>query len=96
MCPHPLGEGHGKKRPYTFAPLWAALIARIDQGLGVRADFINPVLYQRFAVGVLRDIKQGDIGAYAAGIGWDACTGLGSPEGSKLLNTLQGNHEARV
>ena len=35
-----------------------------------------------------RDITSGSNGAYAAGPGWDACTGLGSPEGSTLLSRL--------
>ena len=37
-----------------------------------------------------RDITSGSNGAYAAGPGWDACTGLGSPEASSLLSTLGG------
>jgi kumamolisin len=36
----------------------------------------------------LRDITSGDNGAYAAGAGWDACTGLGVPEGAALLAVL--------
>jgi kumamolisin len=74
------------------APLWAALIARLNQGLGARVGFLNPVLYGRFSSGVLRDITQGSIGAYDAKPGWDACTGLGSPDGIKLLNALMGDH----
>ncbi len=26
---------------------------------------------------------------YTAGVGWDACTGLGSPNGIELLNALR-------
>jgi kumamolisin len=37
---------------------------------------------------VLNDITAGDNGAYKAGPGWDACTGLGSPNGSALLRAL--------
>ena len=70
------------------APLWAALIARINEGLGVRVGYLNPLLYARLA-GVLRDITQGSNGAYKAGSGWDACTGLGSPDGAALLNALR-------
>jgi kumamolisin len=36
----------------------------------------------------LRDITTGNNGAYSAGPGWDACTGLGSPDGEKLLAAL--------
>ena len=70
----------------AVAPLWAALIARINAQLGRNAGFINPKLY---AHGVLRDITQGNNGAYKAGPGWDACTGLGSPDGAKVLAALQ-------
>lgn len=41
----------------------------------------------------LRDIVDGDNGVnkvrgYSAKAGWDACTGLGSPRGTKLLAAL--------
>jgi kumamolisin len=35
-----------------------------------------------------RDIVDGNNGAYKAGQGWDACTGLGSPNGTALLARL--------
>jgi len=72
------------------APMWAALIARLNQGLKARCGFLNSVLYTRFANGVLRDITIGNNGAYTAGRGWDACTGLGSPQGERLFNALSG------
>jgi kumamolisin len=37
----------------------------------------------------LRDIVSGDNGAYSAGPGWDACTGLGVPDGAALLTRLR-------
>jgi kumamolisin len=37
-----------------------------------------------------RDITSGNNGAYAAGPGWDACTGLGVPDGTALLARLRG------
>lgn len=70
-------------------PLWAALIARINQALGVPVGFLNPILYKYCASGVLRDITVGDNGTYAAAAGYDAVTGLGSIEGSRLLAALQ-------
>jgi kumamolisin len=36
------------------------------------------------------DIITGNNGAYSAGPGWDACTGLGSPDGTALLARLKG------
>jgi kumamolisin len=72
-------------------PLWAALIARLNQGLEARCGFLNPLLYTKAAKGVLRDITVGNNGAYEAGPGWDACTGLGSPQGANLLRALSGS-----
>jgi kumamolisin len=72
------------------APLWGALVARLNQAMKTRCGFLNEVLYNRFASGVLRDITKGNNGAYPAGKGWDACTGLGSPDGQKLLKALSG------
>ncbi|MHB8565773.1 MAG: S53 family peptidase [Nitrososphaerales archaeon] len=71
----------------AVAPLWASLIALISQKLGHPAGYLNPFLYEKLpSKGVLEDITSGDNGAYTAKIGWDACTGLGSPDGLKLLN----------
>jgi len=70
------------------APLWASLIARLNQGLGASCGFLNPVLYTKCANGVLRDITSGNNGAYSASPGWDACTGLGTPDGQRLLHAL--------
>ena len=77
------------------APLWAALVARLNQGLKARCGFLNPVLYTRCAKGVLRDITVGNNGAYVAGRGWDACTGLGSPHGMRLFRALGGKTKAK-
>jgi kumamolisin len=78
------------------APFWAALIARLNQGLGVPCGFLNPVLYQKFATGVLRDITIGNNGTYEAKVGWDACTGLGVPGGDRLLKALSGQSKRRA
>ncbi len=73
----------------AVAPLWAALIALINQQLGKPVGFLNTTLYAKGAGG-LRDITAGTNGAYQAGPGWDACTGLGSPNGQALLTALKG------
>jgi kumamolisin len=72
----------------AVAPLWAGLIARINQGLGKSAGFINPLLYAAPANATFRDITQGNNGDYKAGPGWDACSGLGTPNGQNLLQSL--------
>src|SRR5262249_22277001 len=46
------------------APLWSALIARLNQALGVRCGYLNPLLYLRLSSGILRDIIIGNNGAY--------------------------------
>jgi kumamolisin len=79
----------------AVAPLWAGLIALINQKLNRRAGFINPLLYANPAA--LRNVTIGNnkVGSqqigYNAGAGWNACTGLGSPDGLKLLAALGGS-----
>jgi kumamolisin len=73
----------------AVAPLWAALVALINQQLGKPVGFLNGALYGT-AETALNDITSGNNGAYKAGPGWDACTGLGSPNGQRLLNSLRG------
>jgi kumamolisin len=70
----------------AVAPLWAALIARINQASGKSAGFVNPRLYQ--SPQALRDITSGNNGDFAAAAGWDACTGLGSPNGAALRGVI--------
>jgi kumamolisin len=78
----------------AVAPLWAGLIAVCNQSLGHRAGFINALLYANPTV--CKDVTDGSnkVGpnkvGYSAGPGWDACTGLGSPDGVKLLALLKG------
>jgi kumamolisin len=80
----------------AVAPLMAGLFARINEhltqsGLPV-AGFVNPLLYQ--SATAFRDITTGNndltgqLSVYYAGPGWDACTGLGVPDGEKLFNAL--------
>ncbi|HEX3915509.1 MAG TPA: S53 family peptidase [Steroidobacteraceae bacterium] len=71
----------------AVAPLWAALIARVNQLSGKPAGLLNPQLYR--APAAFRDITQGNNGDFAAAAGWDACTGLGSPNGAALLSKMQ-------
>lgn len=73
----------------AVAPLWAALVARINQHLGRAIGFVNPLLYALPSPGpVMHDIVKGDNGQYHARPGWDACTGNGTPDGAKLMAAL--------
>jgi kumamolisin len=73
----------------AVAPLWAGLIALLNQQLGKPVGFVQPALYQ-IGESVFHDITSGNNDGYSAGKGWDACTGLGTPNGAALLKALQG------
>jgi len=73
----------------AVAPMWAGLIALFNQALGKPVGFVHPALYASRAAATFHDITQGNNGAYRAGAGWDACTGLGSPDGAALLSAIQ-------
>ncbi|MBS2965488.1 S8/S53 family peptidase [Actinocrinis puniceicyclus] len=72
----------------AVAPLWAALVCRLAQRAGRPLGLLQSTLYANAAPGVaqpgLRDVTEGDNGAYRAGPGWDPCTGLGTPDGAAL------------
>ena len=81
----------------AVAPLWAALLARINQKLGKPVGYFNPLLYSTLGkAGCFNDIVTGNndtsghVGGYFAGKGWDACSGWGSPIGEALLKSFGG------
>jgi kumamolisin len=71
----------------AVAPLWAGLVARLNQLLGTPVGFVTPGLYG--AESSFNDITTGNNDGYSAGPGWDPCTGLGTPNGTALLAALQ-------
>jgi kumamolisin len=71
----------------AVAPLWAGLIALANASNGRDAGFVNPSLYSA-APAPFRDITSGNNGAFSAGPGWDACSGLGSPKGATVIAAL--------
>jgi kumamolisin len=70
----------------AVAPLWAALVALINQKKGTPVGLVNAALYADASD--FHDIVTGNNGAYKAAKGWDACTGLGSPNGVALAAAL--------
>jgi kumamolisin len=78
----------------AVAPLWAGLVARINAARNSPIGFINPTLYG--APGALRDVTQGNNGDFSAGPGWDACTGLGTPNGQQMVATFGVTTTARA
>jgi subtilase family serine protease len=77
---------HGTEGPIggtsAVAPLYAGLFA----AFGTKLGWVTPQLYLNQVC--FTDITQGDNGAYRAGPGPDACTGIGSPIGNKLATLL--------
>jgi kumamolisin len=77
----------------AVAPLYAGLVALLNAKRGSPAGYLNPILYSN--PGVCRDVDDGISNAtgsapgYKSGKGWDACTGLGSIDGNKLLAVLK-------
>jgi kumamolisin len=78
----------------AVAPLMAALVARLNQAKQKNVGFLNPFLYANAAKGVVHDVTSGTnaikntLKGYNAVAGWDACTGLGTPDGTAILNNL--------
>ena len=80
------------------APQWAGLIAIADQMAGRDLGYINPALYQiannpaqyasDFFDVTLGNNQTTSIPGYAASPGWDAVTGLGTPNAARLLPDL--------
>jgi kumamolisin len=81
-------------------PLWAALIARLLQA-GKAVGFLPPRLYaptpathgKPLGFAACRDItegsnRSGQAVGYSAGVGYDAVTGWGTPNGAALVQTL--------
>ncbi|MCQ8242097.1 S53 family peptidase [Rhizosaccharibacter radicis] len=82
----------------AVAPLWAGLTALINGRAAKPVGFLPDFLYaQPASAGLTVPITQGNnkpegssIG-YDAGPGWNACTGLGRPNGQKLFDALTGS-----
>ena len=77
------------------ASMWAGLVAILNQGLGHKLGFFNPLLYENLGpAGIFRSVLSGhngseDLSGFCAGPGWNAATGWGTPDGAKLLQTLK-------
>jgi kumamolisin len=75
----------------AVAPLMAGLFALINESCGKPAGFAHPLLYANAAAFhqiTVGNNKDGQIG-YTAGPGWNACAGLGAPQGANLLSLFQ-------
>ena len=77
-------------------PLWAALVALLAEELGHPLGWLNPLAYRAELRPGFRDVTRGTndvsrrpLGFFRAGPGWDAVTGLGSPDAEGLLRALR-------
>ncbi len=81
------------------SPQWAGLIAIADQMAGRRLGYINPALYSialnptKYAADFFDENTNcnqtvAEIPGYCASTGWDAVTGLGSPNAAMLIPDL--------
>jgi kumamolisin len=68
----------------AVAPLWAGLVALLNQQTGTPLGFMQPNLYAHAPAG-FHDIITGDNGAFQAASGWDPTTGLGTPNAAHLV-----------
>ena len=70
----------------------------VNQKRGKAVGYLNPFLYQNYQQlaqsKALRDVTMGNNGSYKAGPGWDACTGLGTPDGALLFTALAAQYIA--
>ncbi len=83
----------------AVAPLWAGITARLNKEKQRQLGFLNTALYSSTGRSCLRDVTVGTnaIAAshgvkgtpgYEAKVGWDCCTGLGTPNGPALRAAL--------
>ena len=83
----------GKQQPIggtsAVAPLYAGLFASFGSKLG----YVTPELWLNHVC--FNDIIEGDNGSFRAKQGPDACTGIGSPSGTKLANLLTKSTQAQ-
>ena len=70
------------------APLWSGLAALLNERLGQPVGLLGPLLYAPSFATALRSITLSGGGTCLPTSGWDACTGLGTPLGTKLLAAL--------
>lgn len=84
------------------APVWAALIARINEKLTYPVGYVNQLLYTESVAKQFRQIKSGDnsidgkkVPFYKSKSGWNACTGLGTPSGEAIANAIDALKRSR-
>ncbi len=71
-------------------PMWAGIIATMDQYYNTSLGFVNPLFYKisetKYYTNAFTQITSGGNYGYDAGPGWNPVTGLGTPLVSNLIN----------
>ncbi len=85
------GSLYGVEGTSVATPIWAGIAAIAGQADGAPLGFLDPSLYailrsSSYATD-FHDITSGNNG-YAAGVGWDPVTGIGSPVVGALVSAL--------
>jgi len=62
----------------AVSPLWSALTAIVNHKQSTILGYLQPKLYSA-SFNTLSDITSGNNGGFSAAVGYDLCTGLGSP-----------------
>lgn len=73
----------------TATPMWAGLIALINQKLGYNVGFINTILYKMAGTTAFYSIEKGNNLLYKAAPFWNPCTGLGTPNGIQIIEQIE-------
>jgi kumamolisin len=76
-------------------PVWAAVATQINQARAAGGlsslGALGPRIYPLAGTSAFTDITSGNNGAYSAGIGYDLCSGIGTPNVTNLLLALGGS-----
>ena len=80
------------------SPQWAGIAADANQFAGHPLGFLNPRLYRLHEPHLFHDIVYGanalnGVTGYIATRGWDATTGWGTPDASRLIHALAESDE---
>ncbi len=85
-----LGGGYsGGAGTSLSSPVWAGIVATMNSArsnLGLTPlGLLGPWVYPLIGTNAFRDITAGNNGAYSAGVGYDLCTGIGTPNVTNLI-----------
>ncbi|HEX9671283.1 MAG TPA: peptidase S53, partial [Thermoanaerobaculia bacterium] len=88
------GAWHVGAGTSAAAPVWAGLVARINQMLGRPIGLFTPILYRNFELlvraGAIRPVRRIEGSDTEERSGWNRRTGLGVPDGRRLAEAICG------